>query len=60
MWLRTSNQIGLRCWLDEMGCLRRNNNTYIFNSGGQVMTMSSQMFQRLSDEGLVVPVFDNV
>ena len=40
-WLKTSNQIGLRCWLDEMNCLRRINNTYIFSENGQVLSMST-------------------
>lgn len=41
----------LKCWLDDMGCLRRVNNTYIFNEKGQVITMSPNVFDRLVREG---------
>jgi len=48
----------MKCWLDDMGCLRRCNNTYIFNDKGQVITMSHEAFERLKNEGKLLPVFD--
>lgn len=53
-WLLRSNQSGLKCWLDGMGCLRRPNSTYIFSEKGAVMAVSAGVFGRLTGEGLLL------
>jgi len=40
-----------------MGCMRRVNNSYIFDPKGQVVTVSTECFERLVGEGLVLPYF---
>jgi hypothetical protein len=56
-WLQQSSLVGSRCWLDELGCLRRNNSTYIFNEKGEVVTMSADSFNRFVDERLLLLAF---
>jgi len=46
-WLKGSSQAGLRCWRDDMGCMRRINNSYVFDPKGQVVTVSVECFDRL-------------
>ena len=43
-----------------MGCLRRPNNTYIFNEKGEVLSISSQAFNRCIEEGYLGSVFDHI
>jgi hypothetical protein len=43
----------LKCWRDEMGCLRRANMTYIFDQSGAVITLSAPTFRQLVQEGLI-------
>ena len=58
-WLRKLGLTGFKCWLDEMGCLRRPNMTYVFYENGQVINLTRDSFNELVEQGKLVPVFDN-
>lgn len=41
------------CWVDELGCLRRPNLTYVFDSTGCVLTLPPPIRSRLLQMGLI-------
>lgn len=52
-WLVKRGEEGMGCWVDDMGCLRRANNTYVFWGSGEVVRVSGGVFGELLGEGWV-------
>ena len=48
--LKSKNyQLPIECWLDEMGCLRKKNQTYIFDDQGSVIMTTPAAYKKLKE-----------